>query len=46
MALTANRAMARRERIAFKDAWFDPDTPDAPEHDYPLEGENAEEFLA
>ncbi|MGE0377813.1 MAG: Gfo/Idh/MocA family protein [Planctomycetaceae bacterium] len=46
MALTANRAMALRQRIDFKDGWFDPDAPDTPEHDYPLEGENPEEFLA
>lgn len=46
MALTANRAMALKKRIEFKDEWFDPDSPDTPEHDHPLPGENAEEFLA
>lgn len=46
MALTANRAMERMERIEFKDSWFDPDSPDTPEHDFPLEGENPKDFLA
>ncbi|MEZ6064546.1 MAG: Gfo/Idh/MocA family oxidoreductase [Planctomycetaceae bacterium] len=46
MALTANRAMALSQRIEFKDAWFDPDSPDTPEHDHPLPGEKPEEFLA
>jgi predicted dehydrogenase len=46
MALTANRAMARRERIEFKDEWFDPDSPATPEHDHPLPGEDPKEFLA
>ena len=46
MALTANRAMERHERIEFKDAWFDPDAPDTPEHDHPLKGETPEDFLA
>ncbi len=46
MALTANRAMARHERVEFKDSWFDPDSPDTPEADLPLEGENPEDFLA
>lgn len=31
MALTANMAMAKRERIVFEDGWFDADKPDAPE---------------
>ncbi len=46
MALTANRAMDLKQRIEFKDSWFDPDTPDTPEHDHPLPGENPEELLA
>jgi predicted dehydrogenase len=46
MAFTANRAMALKQRIAFRDAWFDPDTPDTPEHDHPLPGEQPETFLA
>ncbi len=46
MALAANRAMALQEKITFKDAWFDPDSPDTPEHDYPLASEKPEEFLA
>ncbi|MCA9025240.1 MAG: Gfo/Idh/MocA family oxidoreductase [Planctomycetaceae bacterium] len=46
MALTANRAMARHERVVFKDSWFDPDSPDTPEADLPLEGENPEDFRA
>ena len=31
LALTANMAMAKRERIVFEDAWFDADMPDVPE---------------
>lgn len=31
LALTANMAMAKRERIVFEDGWFDADKPDAPE---------------
>ena len=31
IALTANMAMAKRERIVFEDAWFDAEKPDAPE---------------
>jgi predicted dehydrogenase len=31
LALTANMAMAKKERIVFEDAWFDPASPDAPE---------------
>lgn len=31
MALTANMAMANRERIVFEDAWFDADKADVPE---------------
>jgi predicted dehydrogenase len=46
MALTANRAMERMERIEFKDSWFDPASPDTPEHDFPLPGENPADFLA
>lgn len=46
MALTANRAMDLRQRIEFRDAWFDPDLPDTPEHDFPLPGENPKDFLA
>ncbi len=46
MALTANRAMELHKRIEFREAWFDPDTPDTPEHDHPLPGENPEDFLA
>ncbi|MCA9078747.1 MAG: Gfo/Idh/MocA family oxidoreductase [Planctomycetaceae bacterium] len=46
MALTANRAMARHERVEFKDSWFDPDSPDTPEADLPLESENPDDFRA
>lgn len=46
MALTANRAMALKKRIEFKDEWFDPDSPETPEHDHPLPGETPEEYLA
>jgi len=31
IALTANMAMAKRERIVFEDAWFDADKSDVPE---------------
>jgi predicted dehydrogenase len=31
LALTANMAMAKKERIVFEDAWFDPDLADVPE---------------
>jgi predicted dehydrogenase len=31
LALTANMAMDKKERIVFEDAWFDADKPDAPE---------------
>ena len=41
MALTANRAMALKQRIEFKDEWFDPDSPETPEADFPLPGEDA-----
>jgi predicted dehydrogenase len=34
LALVANMAMARKERIVFEDAWFDPDTSDVPETKY------------
>jgi predicted dehydrogenase len=33
VALTANRAMKRRERIEFKDAWFDAGAPEVPDGD-------------
>jgi predicted dehydrogenase len=46
MALTANRAMARRERIEFKPEWFDPESPATPEHDHPLPGEDPKDLLA
>ncbi len=45
MALTANRAMALGKKIEFKEEWFDPTKPDTPEADYPLEGENPEDFV-
>jgi hypothetical protein len=31
VALTANMAMAKRERIVFEDAWFDPTSDEVPE---------------
>ena len=31
LALTANMAMAKRERIVFEDAWFEPTSADVPE---------------
>ena len=31
LALTANMAMAKKERIVFEDAWFDPTKDDVPE---------------
>jgi predicted dehydrogenase len=31
LALTANMAMAKKERIVFEDAWFDPTSPEVPE---------------
>ena len=31
LALTANMAMAKKERIVFEDAWFKPESADAPE---------------
>lgn len=46
MALTANRAMALKKRIEFKDEWFDYTTDATPEHDHPLPGEDAESMLA
>jgi predicted dehydrogenase len=46
MALTANRAMALKQRIEFKPEWFDPASPATPEHDHPLPGETAADFLA
>ena len=33
MAITANLAMKHKKRIVFKEAWFDPDNPAAPETD-------------
>jgi hypothetical protein len=33
IALTANQAMQKRQRIEFKDAWFDPHTTDVPDGD-------------
>ena len=42
MALTANRAMARHERIEFRPEWFDVDSDATPEADYPLPGEESE----
>ena len=33
MALTSNLAMKHKKRIEFKDAWFDPDSDEAPETD-------------
>lgn len=46
MALTANRAMALKQRIEFKPEWFDPTSPATPEHDHPLPGETAQDLLA
>jgi predicted dehydrogenase len=46
MALTANRAMALKQRIEFKDTWFDVDSPETPEASHPLPDENADDFLA
>jgi predicted dehydrogenase len=46
MALTANRAMALKQRIEFKDEWFDFTKPDTPEADYPLPGEDPKEYMA
>lgn len=34
LALTANIAMETGQRIKFRDEWFDPNTPDAPEIDF------------
>jgi predicted dehydrogenase len=33
IALTANQAMQKRQRIEFKDAWFDPKAPEVPDGD-------------
>jgi len=33
MALTSNIAMDRKQRIEFKDEWFDPESPEAPDLD-------------
>ena len=38
MALTANLAMEKRERIAFEDAWFNTDSPDVPETKHARKG--------
>ena len=38
MALTANLAMKHRQRIAFKDEWFDPAHPLTPETDPDVTG--------
>ena len=38
MALTSNMAMKHKKRIAFKDAWFDPDSDEAPETDKKIIG--------
>ena len=46
MALTANRAMALKQRIPFRDEWFDPNSPETPEADYPLPGEDASTMKA
>ena len=46
MALTANRAMALKTRIEFKEEWFDPNSPETPEADYPLPGEDPAAFNA
>jgi predicted dehydrogenase len=34
LALTANMAMAKRERIVFEDAWFEPNSAEVPETKY------------
>ena len=34
LALTANMAMAKQQRIVFEDAWFDADKDDVPETKY------------
>jgi hypothetical protein len=34
LALTANMAMDKKQRIVFEDAWFDADKPDVPETKY------------
>ena len=34
LALTANMAMANKQRIVFEDAWFDPASPEVPETKY------------
>jgi predicted dehydrogenase len=34
LALTANMAMDRKQRIVFEDAWFDPDSAEVPETKY------------
>ncbi len=34
LALTANMAMAKKERIVFEDAWFDANSPEVPETKY------------
>jgi hypothetical protein len=31
IALTANQAMKRNQRIVFKPEWFDPDSPELPD---------------
>ena len=31
IALTANMAMAKKERIVFEENWFEPESPDVPE---------------
>jgi hypothetical protein len=31
IALTTNLSMKKRQRIEFKDAWFDPASPDVPD---------------
>ena len=46
MALTANRAMALGKRIEFRDEWFDPDSPETPEADHPLPGEDSADMKA
>ncbi|OWK36229.1 Gfo/Idh/MocA family protein [Fimbriiglobus ruber] len=38
LALTANMAMKKRQRIEFEHGWFDADSPDAPETKYGSEG--------
>jgi hypothetical protein len=38
MAITANLAMKHKKRIVFKEEWFDPDNPAAPETDPEIVG--------